>query len=64
MQKRRNAKMIIDISHTFARKLDALSAFRSQRVAVFTLLWSVYAKAIYYGVKRGVRYAEVFYKVR
>jgi LmbE family N-acetylglucosaminyl deacetylase len=62
--KRKNPKLLIDISHTFSRKLDALSAFRSQRVALFTLLWSVYAKAIYYGVKGGARYAEVMYKVR
>ena len=64
VKKRRNPKLIIDITNTFARKLDALSAFRSQKVAVFTLLWSVYAKAIYYGFKRGARYAEVFYRVR
>jgi LmbE family N-acetylglucosaminyl deacetylase len=64
LRKRRNPKLILDISHTFARKLDALSTFKSQRVALFTLLWSVYAKAIYYGLKRGTRYAEIFYKVR
>jgi LmbE family N-acetylglucosaminyl deacetylase len=64
IKKRRNPRLIVDISKTFTRKLDALSAFRSQKVALFTLLWSVYTKAIYYGLKRGVRYAEVFYKVR
>lgn len=64
IKKRRCPKLVIDISKTFTRKLDALSAFRSQKVALFTLLWSVYLKAFYYGIKRGVRYAEVFYKVR
>lgn len=64
ISKRRNPKLVVDISQHFARKLDALSTFRSQRVALFTLLWSVYVKAIYYGLKRGVRYAEVFYKVQ
>ena len=64
IKKRRNPKLVVDITPTFTRKLDALSAFRSQKVALFTLLWSVYLKAFYYGMKRGVRYAEVFYKVK
>jgi LmbE family N-acetylglucosaminyl deacetylase len=64
IKKRHNPRLVVDISQTFARKLDALSVFRSQKVALFTLLWSVYTKAAYYGLKRGVRYAEVFYKVR
>lgn len=64
IKKRRSPRLIIDITKTFTRKLDALSTFRSQRVTLLTLLWTVYAKAIYFGLKRGVRYAEVFYKVR
>jgi LmbE family N-acetylglucosaminyl deacetylase len=64
IRKRRSPKLVVDISQTFTRKLDALSAFRSQKIALFTLLWSVYTKAIYYGLRRGVRYAEIFYKVR
>jgi LmbE family N-acetylglucosaminyl deacetylase len=64
IKKRRCPRLVVDISKTFTRKLDALSTFRSQKVAVFTLLWAVYIKAIYFGMKRGVRYAEVFYKVK
>jgi len=64
VRKRRNPKLMVDISQTFTRKLDALSTFKSQKVALFTLLWSVYTKAAYYGMRSGVRYAEVFYKVR
>jgi LmbE family N-acetylglucosaminyl deacetylase len=64
LKKRRNPKLVVDISQQFTRKLDALSTFKSQKVALFTLLWSVYTKAILYGLKRGVRYAEVFYKVK
>jgi LmbE family N-acetylglucosaminyl deacetylase len=61
---RHSPRLVIDISKSFTRKLDALSSFRSQKVALFTLLWSVYVKAVYYGLKRGVRYAEVFHRVR
>jgi LmbE family N-acetylglucosaminyl deacetylase len=64
VSQRHSPKLVIDISKTFTRKLDALSTFKSQRVALFTLLWSVYVKAIYYGIRRGVRYAEVLYRVR
>jgi LmbE family N-acetylglucosaminyl deacetylase len=64
LRKRRNPRLVVDISSTFVRKLDALSAFKSQRVALFTLLWSVYVKAILSGLRLGTRYAEVFYKVR
>lgn len=64
VRKRRNPRLSVDISSTFVRKLDALSAFRSQKVALFTLVWSVYTKAIANGLRRGTRYAEVFYKVR
>ena len=64
IKKRRNPRLLVDISSTFVRKLDALSMFKSQRVALFTLLWSVYLKAFVAGRRRGVRYAEVFYRVR
>jgi len=64
VKKRHVPCLVVDISQTFTKKIDALSAFRSQKVALFTLLWSVYAKAIFWGLRRGVRYAEVFYKLR
>jgi LmbE family N-acetylglucosaminyl deacetylase len=63
-RKRTAPRLVVDITHTFTKKLDALSCFKSQKVALFTLLWSVYVKAILHGMKRGVRYAEVFHKVR
>jgi LmbE family N-acetylglucosaminyl deacetylase len=64
LRKRRTPRLIVDITQTFTRKLDALAVFKSQRAALVTLLWSVYAKAIWWGLKRDCRYAEVFYKVR
>jgi len=62
--KRRKPKLVVDISATFTRKLDAISMFRSQKVAVFVLLWSVYTKAFFNGLRRNCRYAELFHKVR
>ncbi len=62
--KRTQPRMVVNISKTFVRKLDALSAFKSQKVALLTLLWTVYLKSIYHGWRNGARYAEIFCKVR
>lgn len=62
--KRRAPKLVVDVTATFKRKLDAIAAFKSQRTALLMLLWSVYTKAIFWGLRRRVRYAEVYYKVR
>lgn len=62
--KRSAPKVIVDITGTFKRKLDAIAAFRSQSIALAVLLGPVYCKAIFWGWRRGCRYAECFYKVR
>lgn len=64
LRKRRHPKLIVDVTKTFKKKLDAIDTFRSQKVALVMLLWSVYTKAIFWGLKRGTRYAEVYYKVK
>ncbi|MDD9952715.1 MAG: PIG-L family deacetylase [Candidatus Woesearchaeota archaeon] len=62
--KRKNPKLVVDVTKTFKKKIDALQAFKSQRMALVVLLWSVYTKAVIWGFRRGCRYAEVFYKIR
>jgi LmbE family N-acetylglucosaminyl deacetylase len=57
-------RLIIDISKTFKRKVHALKKFKSQKLALLSLLWSVYFRAIYNGLKNHYKYAEVFYKIR
>lgn len=65
MTKNRTApKLIIDISDTFRVKIKALGLFKSQWAAKFSLLWSVYARAILNGIKARVKFAEVFRKIR
>jgi len=64
LKKRHNPKLMIDITPVFKKKLDAISVFKSQRVAVTVLLWSVYWRAAYWGLRMGKRYGEVYYKVR
>ena len=57
-------KMYVDVTDTFKVKLKALKAFESQKIALFTLIWSVYARALIHGSYIHARYAERFFKVR
>lgn len=57
-------RIIVDVSGTFKNKIKALRMFKSQGVARFSLMWSVYFRAWILARKINVRYAEVFYKIR
>ena len=63
-KKRHYVKIIIDISDTFKMKIKALNMFSSQKLSLFTLMWSVRFKAWSTGKEIKVKYAEVFYKIR
>jgi len=64
IRQRHLPRLYIDITKQFPTKVKALRNFQSQRVAVFTLLWSVYARAITAGLAIDARYAERFYKIK
>jgi N-acetylglucosamine malate deacetylase 1 len=64
MKDSKHPKYIVDITRTFKTKIRALAAFKSQWHARFSLVWSVYFRAIFNGFKFDKRLAEVFYKVR
>ncbi|HLD07230.1 MAG TPA: PIG-L family deacetylase [Candidatus Nanoarchaeia archaeon] len=57
-------KMYVDITQTFPVKRQALACFRSQKMAMLNLGWSVYARAIINGIIAHAGYAERFVKVR
>lgn len=61
---RQKPRLIVDVTQTFTKKLDALKMFKSQKVAMLTLTWSVYVKAIINGFKHKKNFVEVFYKLR
>ncbi|MCA9478079.1 MAG: PIG-L family deacetylase [Simkania sp.] len=63
-KKRINPKMVVDISETFFDKLKAIEYFKSQRVALVMLKWSVYLKAFVAGFLHNTRFGEVFDKIR
>ncbi len=57
-------KLFVDISNTFDKKIKALEFFESQKITMFSLLWSVYVRAFVNGFRIRKRFAERFYKVR
>lgn len=63
-KEREAPRLVVDISKTFTDKLKALNYFKSQKVALFALKWSVYVKAFFAGLRYHVQFAEVFNKVR
>ena len=57
-------KMVVDVTKTFSRKIEAIKAHQSQQITILSLLWNVYAKAIMNGSSHNCKYAEVFYKLK
>ncbi|MEA3429675.1 MAG: PIG-L deacetylase family protein [Nanoarchaeota archaeon] len=58
-------KLYVDISSTFKTKLHAIRCFPSQKLTMqWPLTWTVYIKAILFGLKHRCKYAERFFKIR
>ncbi len=64
IRKRHLPKLYVDVSRTFKIKIKALKAFESQTLSLWTLLWSLYLRAILHGIESHSKYAERFFKVR
>ncbi len=60
--KKDNVWVYVDITNTFKKKIQALKVFKSQKLALWTLWFSVYFKAIYYGLISNFKYSERFVK--
>ena len=57
-------KLFVDVTNTFHLKIDALKCFKTQKLTFFTLIWSVYLRALVYGSKIRKKYAEMFYIIK
>ncbi|MEM4710681.1 MAG: PIG-L family deacetylase [Candidatus Woesearchaeota archaeon] len=64
VKKQNYPKIVVDISNTFNMKIKALKMFKSQKLSLFSLMWSVYLKAWILGKQNRVKFAEIFYKIR
>jgi LmbE family N-acetylglucosaminyl deacetylase len=63
-KKRHYVKILVDVSHTFDMKIKALKMFESQKLSMFSLMWSVYLRAWLNGRSIKAEHAEAFYKIR
>jgi len=57
-------KLYEDVTDTFPIKIKAIKVFQSQKIALFTLIWSVYLRAIIHGMHINKKRAERFFKIR
>ncbi|MBW2977759.1 PIG-L family deacetylase [Candidatus Woesearchaeota archaeon] len=65
LRKRNLPKLVVDVTSTFNKKVKAFKAHKSQKIAaIMPLMWKVYLKALINGWNNGVKYAEVFYKIK
>jgi len=64
IRKKNIPKLYVDITETFPIKIKAIKVFQSQKIALLTLFWSVYLRAIIHGLHIHKRFAERFFKIR
>jgi N-acetylglucosamine malate deacetylase 1 len=57
-------RLVVDITKTFGQKVKSLSVHKSQWMARITLTPVVFLRAFLHGLDAGVRYAEVFVKLK
>ncbi|MFT4309649.1 MAG: PIG-L deacetylase family protein [Candidatus Woesearchaeota archaeon] len=61
-KRRARTWVYIDVTKHHEKKIKALKVFKSQKIALYTLWLSVYAKAFVYGLMSRYKYAERFSK--
>ncbi len=60
---RKNPRLVVDISTTFKKKIQALHCFKSQKVTMISMIPATYIRAIINGMNYHTTYAETFYKI-
>lgn len=64
LRKRYEPSLLVDISKTFKKKIKALHCFKSQKIALITLIMTVYTRGFFNGMKARTLVAERFVKVK
>jgi LmbE family N-acetylglucosaminyl deacetylase len=62
--KRKQPRLVIDVANQHAKKIEAIRCYKSQWVSMYQLVPIVLLKTFIAGTRRGVRWAEVFIRVR
>lgn len=63
-KRRKTPRYYVGVDKTFGKKIKALNSFKSQKMALITLFWSVYLKAFINGLNTQDRFAEKFLKIK
>lgn len=63
MKNRNKPKLVVDVSDTYKKKIDAFKAHESQQATIRFLLWKVYLRDYLNGLNNKCRFAEVFIRL-
>ena len=61
---RNHPKLVVDVTKTFNLKIKAIKLHESQWLALLTMLPATYIRGLLNGLDQGMKYAEVFVKLR
>ncbi|MGM5482085.1 MAG: PIG-L deacetylase family protein [Nanobdellota archaeon] len=64
IRKRDSPKMVVDITKTFKLKVKSFALHKSQWQAKLIMTPAMYARGILNGLEHGIKFAEVFYKLK
>lgn len=64
LKHRNKPKLVVDITKTFNKKIDACLVHKSQKLAITALLWKIYLKDYTNGFNNNCKYAEIFIKLK
>ena len=64
LYRRSNPQLIVNINRTFKDKIRAIKAHKSQRMTIIALIFTIFFRAMFSGMKNNMKYAEVFSKER
>lgn len=62
-KKQEHPQLVVDIKDTFKLKIDSFKAHKSQKAAIWSLMWNLYFKAVVHGIRHGYGLCEVCTKV-
>lgn len=57
-------RVFVNVDNYFSKKITAIKLFKSQKITLFSLFWSVYMKALINGLLSNSRFAEKFLRIR
>ena len=60
---RNEPKLVVDITNTFSKKIDALACHKSQKMVILLFTIRLYLESFINGLNNDCKFAEIFHKV-